>query len=91
VIKAIAKTLIMFYRWVISPLFPPCCRFHPTCSAFMFEAIDRHGAFKGIVLGIRRLLSCHPWAKNKWNDPVPNRFTWGYVLGYKRRTKESSG
>jgi len=49
---------------------PPVCRFGPTCSYYGIEAIDRHGAFKGTWLAIRRVGRCHPWGGSGW-DPVP--------------------
>lgn len=45
------------------------CRFRPTCSEYMYAAVERRGVFKGIFLGIRRLLRCHPWSEGGW-DPV---------------------
>ena len=56
-------------RW-ISPLLPPACRYPPTCSTYMAEAIEVHGPVKGVWLGGRRLCRCHPWGGHGW-DPVP--------------------
>ncbi|HTP76255.1 MAG TPA: membrane protein insertion efficiency factor YidD [Rhizomicrobium sp.] len=67
---------IRFYRIFISPLFPPACRFQPTCSQYAIEAIQTHGAFKGFVLALRRLARCHPitWLGGSSGfDPVPPR------------------
>ena len=61
---------ILFYRRFISPLFPPCCRFTPTCSAYAIEALQNHGALKGSWLALRRILRCHPWGGSGY-DPVP--------------------
>lgn len=69
--KAIAKAPIHFYRAVISPWFPPTCRYTPTCSTYALEAIDRHGAIKGTYLTIRRLMRCTPWSHHPHHDPVP--------------------
>jgi putative membrane protein insertion efficiency factor len=72
----ILKLPVRFYRLVISPFFPPSCRYSPTCSAYMMEALERHGALKGLWLGLRRLLRCHPWHKGAHFDPVPETFNW---------------
>ena len=71
--KRILMGLIRFYRRFISPMFPPCCRFYPTCSAYTFTAIDRFGAAKGIWLGSLRLLRCNPLFRGGI-DPVPEKF-----------------
>ena len=52
---------IRFYQLSISPLFPPSCRFTPTCSQYAIDAIRRHGPFIGLWLALRRLTRCHPW------------------------------
>ncbi len=60
-LKWICLALIEAYRMCISPLLGPACRFHPTCSAYAREAIDRYGVCRGIVLAASRLLKCHPF------------------------------
>ncbi|MCM1322339.1 MAG: membrane protein insertion efficiency factor YidD [Bacteroides sp.] len=62
--------LIRFYQIYISPLFPSCCRFYPTCSNYALEAIRKYGAFKGFFLAIKRILRCNPFVKGGF-DPVP--------------------
>ena len=52
---------IRFYRYFISPLFPPSCRFTPTCSQYAIESIEEFGIFKGSYLAFVRLSKCHPW------------------------------
>jgi len=51
---------IHFYRRFVSPLFPPACRFQPTCSRYAIEAIETHGPIRGLALALRRLSKCHP-------------------------------
>lgn len=62
--------LVRGYQMVIKPLLPPACRFTPSCSNYMLEALRKHGALKGLWLGIRRLCRCHPWHPGG-DDPVP--------------------
>jgi putative membrane protein insertion efficiency factor len=52
---------IRFYRYFISPLFPPSCRFTPTCSQYAIESIEEFGILKGGFLAIKRISKCHPW------------------------------
>lgn len=66
----LAIKLIRLYQTVISPLLGPRCRFHPSCSQYTIEAICLHGLIKGIWLGIKRLLKCHPLHAGGY-DPVP--------------------
>lgn len=67
---------IRLYRHFISPLFPPACRFQPSCSHYAIEAIEVHGPLKGLALAARRLARCHPisWLGGSSGfDPVPPR------------------
>jgi putative membrane protein insertion efficiency factor len=69
----IAKVLLWMiraYQIALSPYVGTQCRFHPTCSRYAFQAIDRHGALKGAWLAVRRLSRCHPWSLGG-HDPVP--------------------
>lgn len=68
--KAALLLLIRFYRAAISPLFPPSCRYVPTCSAYALEAIEKYGARKGGWLAFKRILRCHPFHEGGY-DPVP--------------------
>lgn len=69
--RAVLKTLIRGYRYLISPLLGPNCRFYPSCSCYAEEAIALHGSMKGSYLAARRLLRCHPWHPGGY-DPVPS-------------------
>ena len=64
--------LVRIYQLVISPIFPPSCRYTPTCSAYMVEALQTWGPFKGTYLGLKRIASCHPRGGFGY-DPVPKR------------------
>ena len=68
--KAFAIAVLRFYKRFISPLLPPMCRFEPTCSMYMMQAIKKYGALRGVWLGIRRLSRCHVFNPGGW-DPVP--------------------
>lgn len=68
--KTVLLALIRGYRYFISPLFPPTCRFQPTCSSYAIKAIALHGTIKGSWLGINRILRCHPFHPGGY-DPVP--------------------
>lgn len=68
--KKILILLIKGYRSLISPLFPPSCRFRPTCSQYTLEAIEKFGALRGSWLGLKRILRCHPFHPGGY-DPVP--------------------
>ena len=68
--KRFLLAMIRFYRKHISPAFPSCCRFSPTCSQYALEAIEKYGALKGGWLAFRRILRCNPFHKGGY-DPVP--------------------
>ena len=70
--KTLPILLIQGYRRWISPLFPPSCRFQPTCSQYAIEAIDRFGLLKGGWLAIARVSRCHPFHPGGY-DPVPSK------------------
>lgn len=58
------------YRWLVSPMLAPACRFHPSCSSYAEEALARHGAWRGGWLAARRICRCGPWNAGGY-DPVP--------------------
>ncbi len=62
--------MVRFYKRWISPALPQACRYTPTCSVYMIEAIETHGPLHGTWLGARRICRCHPWGGHGW-DPVP--------------------
>jgi putative membrane protein insertion efficiency factor len=61
---------VRLYPFVIAPLLPPACRYFPSCSNYMIQAVQKHGAFKGVYYGAKRLLRCAPWGGHGY-DPVP--------------------
>lgn len=63
---------VKIYQWIISPVLPNACRYDPTCSAYMIEAIKVHGPLKGLWLGSKRISRCHPWGGQGY-DPVPGK------------------
>ena len=73
--KKLLLSLIRFYRRSISPLFPPSCRFVPTCSEYAMQALATHGLLKGLLLTVWRLLRCQPFARFGY-DPVPPKGRW---------------
>ncbi len=62
--------LIRSYQRWISAALPPSCRFYPTCSQYMAEALEHHPLHRALGLGLRRICRCHPWGGSGW-DPVP--------------------
>jgi len=68
--KSVALFLLRCYKRFLSPLLPPMCRFEPTCSVYTMQAVEKYGVIRGVWLGARRLLRCHPFNPGGW-DPVP--------------------
>lgn len=69
--KKFLLKLIRLYRATRSPYSRGCCKFHPTCSAYAYEAIEKYGCLKGCWLALKRLLRCNPFYKGDPFDPVP--------------------
>ncbi|MEO8027538.1 MAG: membrane protein insertion efficiency factor YidD [Bryobacteraceae bacterium] len=67
--REVVILLLRGYKRFLSPLLPSACRFHPTCSEYMRDAVEKHGAVRGVYLGVRRLLRCHPFHAGGF-DPV---------------------
>jgi len=68
--KKLILMSIKFYQKFISPMFPPSCRYTPTCSQYTFEAVEKYGPMKGLFLGFKRILRCNPFFPGG-EDPVP--------------------
>ncbi len=69
-VKGAVLWLLRGYKRYISPLLPSACRFEPTCSVYVYQAIEKKGVLRGLFLGIKRLLRCHPFCAGGF-DPVP--------------------
>jgi putative membrane protein insertion efficiency factor len=67
--KFVTLQLLRAYKWAISPMFPPACRYVPTCSEYAMEAVERYGALRGGWMALSRVLRCHPFARAGY-DPV---------------------
>jgi len=68
-VKRAVLAALRFYKRAVSPLLPAACRYTPTCSEYAMEAVEKHGALRGSALAVRRVLSCHPFARGGY-DPV---------------------
>ncbi|MDF7668464.1 membrane protein insertion efficiency factor YidD [Lactobacillus sp. ESL0703] len=66
--------LVKIYQNLISPILPPTCRYYPTCSTYMIDALTKHGPLLGLIMGISRILRCNPFVRGGV-DPVPDNFT----------------
>ena len=69
IVKFVTLQLLRAYKWAISPLFPPACRFVPTCSEYAMEAVEHYGVLRGAWMTFTRILRCHPLAHSGY-DPV---------------------
>jgi uncharacterized protein len=70
VVSLAVQIAVRAYQLLVSPFLPPSCRFLPSCSEYAAEAIERHGALRGVGLALHRLARCHPWGGSGY-DPVP--------------------
>jgi len=72
IMSKLVLSLVRLYQIFISPILPPRCIHVPTCSEYMLESVQQHGAWYGLWLGVKRLLRCHPFAQGGY-DPVPTK------------------
>ena len=70
ILQGAIKAMVRTYQVLISSWMPPTCRFYPSCSQYMIEAVERFGPARGIWLGLKRLSRCHPWNDGGY-DPLP--------------------
>jgi uncharacterized protein len=68
-VRRLTIGLIQLYRWYLSPMLPPTCRYTPSCSLYTVQAIEKYGVLRGVFMGIFRMLRCHPFARGGF-DPV---------------------
>lgn len=80
-IKRLLVLAVRFYQKAISPALPSSCRYQPTCSNYMLQAIQKHGSLKGVLMGSARILRCHPWVEGGI-DPVPDKFSLRHNTAY---------
>ncbi len=79
---------VYLYKGLLAPFFGSSCHYHPSCSTYMVEAVNRHGIFKGFAMGVARIFRCSRWYMGG-NDPVPQVWSWnaikdGYTIFKKR-------
>lgn len=80
---------LRLYKVVLSPLFTGSCRYLPSCSDYMAEAVERHGVAAGVALGLRRLATCHPLG-GRGLDSVPERRPWRALVSRRPHTEQAS-
>jgi hypothetical protein len=78
--KTFALFLLRAYKWALSPLLPPACRYVPTCSDYAGEAVERFGVLRGGLTAMARVLRCHPFVKGGY-DPVAKSANYGVGAG----------
>lgn len=81
--KMLILALIRIYQKCISPVFPRCCRYYPSCSCYAYTAVSRFGVCRGMILAVFRLMRCHPWARGGIDD-VPDSFSWKLLVQKKQ-------
>ncbi|MGH9495222.1 MAG: membrane protein insertion efficiency factor YidD [Candidatus Sulfotelmatobacter sp.] len=86
--KRVALQLLRGYKWAISPLFPPACRYVPTCSEYAMEAVERYGVLRGGLRSAMRVLRCHPFAHGGYDPVVRHARTNAEQSGIERSNDE---
>ena len=87
--QRIVASLLSFYKIYVSPMLPSACRFYPTCSVYMRDAVQYNGVARGLWLGVKRLARCHPFHEGGF-DPAPGSLTVSTAAGA-ARTESSHG
>ncbi len=85
--KFVVLQILRGYKWAISPMLPPACRFVPTCSEYAQEAVERYGALRGIGMAAMRLLRCHPFSRGGY-DPVERDLPCPQHPHFSQKTRE---
>jgi putative membrane protein insertion efficiency factor len=80
--KLVVLQMLRAYKWAISPMFAPACRFVPTCSEYAMEAVERYGAVRGGLMAVVRLLRCHPLARGGYDPVVPQGLKPDFLLTF---------
>ena len=88
--KYILLLFVKFYRKFISPMKQPCCKYYPTCSTYALKALEKHGAVKGSILSVWRILRCNPWSLGGV-DHVPDDFFLYTMKSREKREQNNSG
>lgn len=83
--KSLLIVIVKAYQKLISPLKKPCCKYYPTCSSYAITALEKHGAVKGMILAVWRILRCNPYS-NGGVDYVPEKF---HLYTLKSRSKHN--
>jgi uncharacterized protein len=86
-VQLVVLGLLRAYKWAISPMFPPSCRYVPTCSEYAMEAVERYGALRGGLMAVWRLLRCHPFAHGGY-DPVVKQSSSYENSHFSQKTRE---
>ena len=91
--RFVTLQLLRGYKWLVSPMFAPACRYVPSCSEYAMEAVERYGAVRGGMMALWRLLRCHPFARGGYDPVVKRRENPGASTGsgqaFSQRTRET--